>query len=52
MKNLVLKARKRCEAAHGKDMAIPQDGYEERKSEIGERILAGLWATILGGPQA
>ena len=51
MKDLVLKARKRCDVAHGKDMAITQGWYEELKSELGERILAGRWETILGSPQ-
>ncbi|BEM52998.1 hypothetical protein SME20J_16850 [Serratia marcescens] len=48
----MLKARKRCDVAHGKDMAITHSGYEELKSELGERILADMWETILGGPQA
>jgi FAD-dependent urate hydroxylase len=52
VKDLVLKARKRCDVTHGKDMAITQDWYEELKSETGERILAGMRETILGGPLA
>jgi len=27
--DLVLKARKRCDVAHGKDMAITHGGYED-----------------------
>lgn len=29
VKDLVLKARKRCDVVHGKDMAITHGGYED-----------------------
>jgi FAD-dependent urate hydroxylase len=49
-KDLVLKARKRCDVTHGKDMSITESWYEELKLEKGENIMAGLKETILGGP--
>ncbi|GAA3603762.1 FAD-dependent urate hydroxylase HpxO [Gibbsiella greigii] len=52
VKDLVLKARKRCDVTHGKEMAVTHDWYEELKSETGERILTGMRETILGGPLA
>lgn len=50
VRDLVLKARKRCEVTHGKAPAITQAWYEELKQETGERILNGMCETILGGP--
>ena len=50
VKDLVLKARKRCDVTHGKDMAVTRSWYEELKSETGERVLSGMRETILGGP--
>lgn len=50
VKDLVLKARKRCDVTHGKDMAVTRGWYEELKSETGERVLSGMRETILGGP--
>lgn len=50
VKELVLKARKRCDVTHGKDMAVTRSWYEELKSETGERVLSGMRETILGGP--
>jgi FAD-dependent urate hydroxylase len=52
VKDLVLKARKRCDVTHGKEMAITHGWYEELKSETGERILSGMKETIMGGPLA
>lgn len=46
----VLKARKRCDVTHGKDMALTQARYQELKEETGERIINGLCETIQGGP--
>ncbi|MCU5772429.1 FAD-dependent urate hydroxylase HpxO [Erwiniaceae bacterium BAC15a-03b] len=48
--DLVLKARKRCDVTHGKEMAVTEQWYQELKLETGERILAGMCETILGGP--
>jgi FAD-dependent urate hydroxylase len=50
VKDLVLKARKRCDVTHGKEMAVTEQWYEDLKSETGERILSGMCETILGGP--
>ncbi|MBJ7537488.1 FAD-dependent urate hydroxylase HpxO [Marinomonas transparens] len=51
-KDLVLKARKRCDVTHGKDMQETQAWYDELRAEKGENIIAGLSNTILGGPLA
>ncbi|MEG3135930.1 FAD-dependent urate hydroxylase HpxO [Rouxiella sp. T17] len=50
VKDLVLKARKRCDVTHGKEMALTEQWYESLKHETGERILDGMCETILGGP--
>lgn len=50
VKDLVLKARKRCDVTHGKEMAVTEQWYQELKQETGERILSGMCETILGGP--
>ncbi|WP_158781383.1 FAD-dependent urate hydroxylase HpxO [Pantoea sp. BAV 3049] len=52
VKDLVLKARKRCDVTHGKEMAVTQQWYEDLKSETGERIINGMCDTIQGGPLA
>lgn len=52
VKDLVLKARKRCDVTHGKEEAITEQWYQELKSETGERIIHGMWDTIQGGPLA
>ncbi|HEI8865082.1 TPA: FAD-dependent urate hydroxylase HpxO [Serratia odorifera] len=52
VRDLVLKARKRCDVTHGKEMAVTHDWYEELKTETGDRILSGMKETILGGPLA
>ncbi|MGO3346428.1 MAG: FAD-dependent urate hydroxylase HpxO [Marinomonas sp.] len=49
-KELVLKARKRCDVTHGKDMAVTQAWYDELKLEKGDNIMKGLRDTIMGGP--
>lgn len=49
-KDLVLKARKRCDVTHGFDMQATEAWYDELKQESGENIIAGLKATISGGP--
>lgn len=50
VRDLVLKARKRCDITHGKDMALTRAWYQELKEETGERIINGLCDTIQGGP--
>ncbi|EXU76081.1 FAD-dependent urate hydroxylase HpxO [Erwinia mallotivora] len=52
VKDLVLKARKRCDVTHAREMATTRQWYEELKSETGERIISGMCDTILGGPLA
>ncbi len=50
VKDLVLKARRRCDVTHGKEMAVTHDWYNELRSETGDRIMAGIRETVLGGP--
>ena len=52
VKDLVLKARKRCDVTHGKQPEVTRAWYEELKQETGERILNGMQETIIGGPLA
>ena len=52
VKDLVLKARKRCDVTHGKNMQETQAWYDELRRETGENIIAGLRTTILEGPLA
>ncbi len=49
-KELVLKARKRCDVTHAKDAAITAAWYADLPNETGERVLAGMCETIEGGP--
>ncbi|MCS3429843.1 FAD-dependent urate hydroxylase HpxO [Klebsiella sp. BIGb0407] len=50
VRDLILKARKRCDITHGKDMMLTQAWYQELSEETGERIINGLCETIQGGP--
>ena len=50
VRDLVLKARKRCDVTHAKDPAVTAEWYQSLKSETGERVLAGMCETIEGGP--
>ncbi|GLW36320.1 monooxygenase [Pectobacterium carotovorum subsp. carotovorum] len=50
VKELVLKARKRCDITHGKDSALTQAWYDELRTETGERIIAGLCDIVRGAP--
>ncbi|MFK8257234.1 FAD-dependent urate hydroxylase HpxO [Erwinia sp. AnSW2-5] len=52
VKDLVLKARKRCDVTHAKDPAITAEWYAGLKQETGERIISGMCETIRGGPLA
>ncbi|WJY15796.1 FAD-dependent urate hydroxylase HpxO [Pectobacteriaceae bacterium CE90] len=52
VRDLVLKARKRCDITHGKEMPQTQAWYEELRQETGEHIIDGLCDTVLGGPLA
>lgn len=50
VKDLVLKARKRCDVTHGANMAETQAWYNELKVEKGDKIIEGLRNTIINGP--
>lgn len=50
VRDLILKARKRCDITHGKEMPVTEAWYQELKAETGERIINGLCETIEGGP--
>ncbi|KZN15471.1 FAD-dependent urate hydroxylase HpxO [Marinomonas sp. TW1] len=52
VKDLVLKARKRCDVTHGKNMQETQAWYDELRQEKGDNIIEGLRNTIVGGPLA
>ncbi|STS82640.1 putative flavoprotein monooxygenase [Klebsiella pneumoniae] len=43
----MLKARKRCDITHGKDMQLTEAWYQELREETGERIINGMCDTIL-----
>ncbi|MBO1256394.1 FAD-dependent urate hydroxylase HpxO [Alteromonas sp. 5E99-2] len=49
-KDLVLKARKRCDVTHAKDPKATQAWYDELRTEKGENIIEGLRQTIIHGP--
>lgn len=50
VRDLILKARKRCDITHGKEMVLTEAWYRELAEESGERIINGLCETIQGGP--
>ena len=50
VKDLVLKARKRCDVTHGADMQQTRAWYQALYQESGDRVLAGMRETIVGGP--
>lgn len=50
VKELVLKARKRCDVTHGKEPELTQEWYDELRSETGGNIIKGLAVTIMGAP--
>ncbi len=50
VKDLILKARKRCDVTHGKDPQVTEEWYNELRKETGERVLSGMCETIEGGP--
>lgn len=52
VKDLVLKARKRCDVTHAKDPALTAEWYAALRQESGERIISGMCETIQGGPLA
>jgi len=50
VKDLVLKARKRCDVTHSKSPEKTEAWYQELRSETGENIIKGLYETIMGAP--
>lgn len=52
VKDLVLKARKRCDVTHAKDPTLTAEWYAGLRQESGERIISGMCETIQGGPLA
>lgn len=50
VKDLVLKARKRCDVTHAKDPKETQAWYDELRVEKGDNIIEGLRNTIINGP--
>ncbi len=50
VKDLVLKARVRCDVTHGFNPEVTQAWYDELREETGTGIMQGLSKTILGGP--
>ncbi|RQW63120.1 FAD-dependent urate hydroxylase HpxO [Vibrio viridaestus] len=50
VKDLVLKARKRCDVTHGMEPKATEAWYQELRAETGENIMDGLQKTIMGGP--
>lgn len=48
--DLVLKARRRCDLTHGKNMEDTIAWYNSLRNETGHGIIAGLAGNILGGP--
>ncbi len=50
VKDLVLKARVRCDVTHGFNPEATQAWYDELREETGTGIMQGLSKTILGGP--
>lgn len=50
VKELVLKARKRCNVTHMKDKAVTEKWYQDLYSETGEHIMNGMVANMLGSP--
>jgi len=49
-RDLILKARKRCDITHASDPDITAEWYAGLKTESGERVLSGMCETITGGP--
>lgn len=49
-KELVLRARKRCDVTHMKDEATTKQWYEDLKHEDGENILRGIISNMIGNP--
>ncbi|SIO93283.1 FAD-dependent urate hydroxylase HpxO [Vibrio spartinae] len=50
VRDLVLKARKRCDLTHGKQMEQTLAWYKSLKTETGLHIIEGLRETIVAGP--
>lgn len=49
-KEMVLRARKRCDVTHMKDPAITQEWYQSLYQEQGNHIMQGIISNIVGNP--
>lgn len=49
-RDLVLRARKRCDVTHARDPAVTKDWYDELRREDGSGIIRGIVSNIEGGP--
>jgi len=49
-KDLVLRARRRCDLMHAKDPAATEQWYSELRKEDGSNIIRGIVGNIVGGP--
>lgn len=49
-RDLVLRARRRCDVTHGADPVATEAWYEELRGEDGENIIRGIVANIEGNP--
>lgn len=47
---LVLRARKRCDVTHGKDMTITQRWYDELRQDDGTNIVQGIVKNMIDNP--
>ena len=47
---LVLRARKRCDVTHMKDVAVTEAWYDELRREQGPHIMRGIISNIVGNP--
>ena len=49
-KEMVLRARKRCDVTHMKDQKVTREWYEELRKEQGNHIMKGIISNIVGNP--
>lgn len=49
-RDLVMRARKRCDVTHGKDPAATQAWYDELWHEDGTNVIRGIYANVQGNP--
>lgn len=49
-REMVLRARKRCDVTHMKDEAITKEWYDDLRKEQGSHIMKGIIGNIIGNP--